>query len=90
MKSAARLLLVFVMASCGCVELPVPWRDNQPVPALPPAPVKPERPARPVTPAQVSEANAHAKADALDEEIARDEEAETTSAGSEHAPAENP
>ena len=74
MKTTGCLFLSLVLASAGCIELPKP--RPEPKPAPPPAPVRAERPAPPVIPGQVTEANANAKADALDDEIARDEEVE--------------
>ncbi len=80
MKATAAVVLALVLAGSGCVDLPV--RRHKPEAPLPPppAPVKPDRPPPPVTGSQVTEANAHAKAEALDDEIARDEEAEVPEA----------
>jgi hypothetical protein len=83
MKQSGCFLLAFVLACSGCVELPTHrHKQEPPPPPPPPAPVKPERPPAPVTPGQVTESNAHAKAEALDDEIARDEQAEIPAAGS--------
>jgi hypothetical protein len=89
MKTAGCFLLALVLASSGCVEFHGFRREPEPPPP-PPAPVKVERPATPVIPAQVTEGNAHAKADALDDEIARDEQPETEASASEQASPEKP
>ncbi len=90
MKATARVVLALVLASLGCVDLPLRRHEPEPPPPPPPAPVRPERAPPPVTGNQLTEANAHAKADALDDEIARDEEAAVPEAASEPKGTEKP
>jgi hypothetical protein len=85
MKTTACLLLALVVTSSGCIELPRSRHEAEPPPPAPP-PFKSQRPASPVTSATVTEANANAKADALDDEIARDEEADTVAPSEKAAP----
>jgi hypothetical protein len=81
MKTAWRILPLLLLAGAGCLEIPVPWRDAKPADPRPsPIPVQAPRPPDPVTADQVTEANAHAKAKALDEEIARDEQGDVPAA----------
>jgi hypothetical protein len=75
MRTAWCLPVLLVLAGLGCLQLPHA-RDKKPAAEAAPPAVKPRRPA-PVLPDQVNEDNARAKADALDEEIARDEEGDT-------------
>lgn len=72
---AGRLLLLAGLLLAGC-KLDAPLlRREPPKPPPKPAAVAPAKAPAPVKPDQVTEANAHAKADALDEELARDEQA---------------
>jgi hypothetical protein len=90
MKATAAVVLALVLAGSGCVELPLYKHEAGAPPPPPPAPVKPDRPQPPVTGSQVNEANAHAKADALDDEIARDEEEELREGASQPKGPEKP
>jgi hypothetical protein len=80
MKRAWCLLTLVLTASAGCLETPVVRRETkiEPPPKL--VEQKPAQPpARPPAPAavtadQVTEANALAKAKALEEELTRDEQ----------------
>jgi hypothetical protein len=57
------LLIIAVGAGAGCVELPLHWFDAKPVPA---------RPSGPVTAEAVTQHRAHEMADALQEELDRE------------------
>jgi hypothetical protein len=75
MKAAWYLLFLVAPLASGCLELPrLGVKDAKPAPA-PKAAEKSTRPQAPVSADEVTERNAQAKADALDEEIARDEQA---------------
>jgi len=70
MKRAMSFLLIAAWAAVGCQALPRLW--EQPKPAAAPDAGQPGQ-ARPVVTAdQISEANARAAADALDDEIKHD------------------
>jgi hypothetical protein len=71
------------------MEFPLLWRDNKPPPSSPAA-AKPTRPPAAVIPDQVMEANAAAQADALEQEIAWDEQNDMTSARSKRPKSEKP
>jgi hypothetical protein len=72
------LLPLLILAAPGCLQLPSPWHQRKPAPAPAPVAAKPVRRPAPVTPEQVTEANAHAQADALEAEMAREEPGETS------------
>jgi hypothetical protein len=71
---AAWLLPLLMLAGSGCLELPRLGRDRKPAQGSGAAATKATRRPTPVTPEQVTEANAHAKADALEQEMAREEQ----------------
>jgi hypothetical protein len=80
MKRFVLTFTLFALASPGCMELPKVRREPKPAPQANLVPAKPKRIQAPVTSSQVTEDNAQAKADALDAELARDEERSDQSA----------
>jgi hypothetical protein len=71
MKKGLCWLLLSLGAGGGCLELPGSWPGSKPEPPQPAA-AKPAPPPEPVTPDQVTEANAHEKAEALKGELDRE------------------
>jgi hypothetical protein len=72
------------------MNVPPRHPGHQPAPAADLVPAQPKRVQAPVNPALVTEANAHAKAEALDEEIAHDEETNEHPAVATHPSAGKP
>ena len=73
MKTAWCCLLLALTAASGCVELPQLWDNPK---AKPPTAAK----AAPVSAEQVTETNAHEKAEALRQELERDAQPAPTKA----------
>jgi hypothetical protein len=78
MKTACCLMVPLLLASAGCLEMPL-FRGETKTAPPPPRVVekKPVRTPAPVTAEQVTEGNAQAKARELEEEITRDEQDHT-------------
>jgi hypothetical protein len=72
MRTVGCLLLPLVLAVAGCLELPTKWHDG-PAQPEPPTPIPAAQPPKLVVPNQVTEANARAIAEALDQEISGDQ-----------------
>lgn len=70
MKTACCSLWLALWAGAGCVILPANW-EKQPPPSAP-APAEPSRPRPPVTADDITESNAHEKAEALRQELDRE------------------
>jgi hypothetical protein len=76
MRTTWSFLLLLIPLASGCLDVPK-FLGKDAKPAVEPKPVasKSVRKAAPVTADQITEGNAQARADALDEEIAQDEQA---------------
>jgi|GEM_PF-5771726 len=72
MKRAFSFLLIATWSAVGCESLPRLWEEPKPKPKPVPVAVPEDRPKPALTAEQVSEANAHAAAEALLREIDRD------------------
>jgi hypothetical protein len=75
MKRAFSILLVATWSAVGCESLPRLWEEPKPKPV--PVAAQEDRPKPALTAEQVSEANAHAAAEALLREIDRDASGDT-------------
>jgi hypothetical protein len=77
MKIRCGIVLLIVGLGAGCVEMPLFPTEPKPPPAVPVQ--KPPPPAPSVMPEEVTEANAHEKANALEREIDAQSEPSTPS-----------
>jgi hypothetical protein len=75
MTRAYLFFLAAICASAGCFSLPPAWPGNKPL--APPDPPRAAKPG-PVTPDQVNDANARQQANALQQEIDLDVNAEVS------------